>query len=354
MIRAIIQSIAIEPVSYPLIHPFITAAGRKTRTDNVRYTLTLSNGMTGKAEASSSIAMASESQSNMVAAMRQLSPMLQTQPIERYRELIKDVWSHSRMHPTAAAAVESALWDAAARATRRPLARLLGRKNVAIETDLTFSVNTPAELVTKTKTAWRKGFRRFKIKLAGQTEADLERIAAVHRAAPQAKLVVDGNQGFHFTGAHRLVREIAAREWPVLFLEQPFPRLDLQSMARLRKISPVAIFADEAVRSPADAARVLDAGAADGINIKLAKSGLAGALDIIRITRQYKKRLAIGCMEESKLGLAASVHLACATGVFEWIDLDSMFLIDAPFSRGGFTVHGPRFSVRGIRSGIGL
>jgi len=48
----------------------------------------------------------------------------------------------------------------------------------------------------------------------------------------------------------------------------------------------------------------------------VAKSGLLGALDIIQIARRFKKRLSIGCMEESKVGIAASVHLACGTGVF--------------------------------------
>ena len=100
--------------------------------------------------------------------------------------------------------------------------------------------------------------------------------------------------------------------------------------------------------------RAFEADAADGVNIKVAKSGLLGALDIIHIAQRFKKRLAIGCMEESKVGLAASVHLACGTGAFEWVDLDSVFLLEPTGQRGGFHMKGPKYSVKGIGPGIGL
>ena len=125
-------------------------------------------------------------------------------------------------------------------------------------------------------------------------------------------------------------------------------------MRLFRQRTQMPVLADESIRTAADAVRVFEAEAADGVNIKVAKSGLLGALDIIHIAQRFKKRLAIGCMEESKLGLAASVHLACGTGVFEWVDLDSVFLLEPVNQRGGFLVKGPKFSVKGIRSGIGM
>ena len=100
--------------------------------------------------------------------------------------------------------------------------------------------------------------------------------------------------------------------------------------------------------------KLFEASAADGVNIKVAKSGLLGALDIIRTAQRFKKRLAIGCMEESKLGLAASVHLACGAGVFEWVDLDSVFLLESTSLRGGFLIKGPKLSVKGMGPGIGI
>jgi L-alanine-DL-glutamate epimerase-like enolase superfamily enzyme len=176
----------------------------------------------------------------------------------------------------------------------------------------------------------------------------------VHRAAPRALLVADGNQGMNASQALNLVHRLAKTKVRLEFFEQPFPKHDLPLMRAFRKKSKIPLFADESVLTPSDAMRVFDTGAADGVVIKLAKSGLLGALDIIQAARRFGKKLAIGCMEESKLGLAASVHLACGTGIFEWVDLDSVFLIDEPVKRGGFRVNGARLSVAGIRSGIGM
>jgi len=351
----LIQSIEIKPVSFPLKNPFVTAAGHKTRTDNVQIFLRLSDGTRGVAEASSSIAMPGESQENMQRALKEMIPELWGKPIEDYKTLVELCWRLQPFHPTAAAAMECAILDAFARTKKQPLAHLLGQKSVTIETDFTLSVDEPDRLHKAARAASRKGFRKLKVKLAGDSpEKDAERLKAVHKAAPRAELVADGNQGLALSQAVQLAHLLNRAQIRPLFLEQPFRRHDVRSMKLFRHRSRLPLLADESILTASDALRLFEAGAADGVNIKVAKSGLLGALDIIRIAQRFKKRLAIGCMEESKLGLAASVHLACGTGVFEWVDLDSVFLLEQPALRGGFAVKGPKFSVNGIRSGIGI
>ena len=46
--------------------------------------------------------------------------------------------------------------------------------------------------------------------------------------------------------------------------------------------------------------------------------------------------------------------LACGTGVFEWVDLDSVYLLEPSVQRGGFHMKGPKYSVKGIGPGTGL
>lgn len=350
----VVQSVRLTPVSFPLKRPFVTAAGHKTRTDNLRVEVRLGDGSVGRAEASSSIALASESQQRMQAALEALIPDLRGRPVDDYRPLVELIWRRSRFHPTAAAAMETALLDAVARHRGQSLARFLsGKTPVTIESDLTLSLGEPNDMAAAAARAARQGFRRFKLKLSGRSKPDLERVAAVHQAVPRARLVLDGNQGFRMAEALQLARGLQRQAASIQFFEQPFPRLDLKSMRLFRQRTKLAVFADEAVLSADDAVRVFSANAADGVNVKVAKSGLMGALDIIKVAERFKKRLAIGCMEESKAGLAPSVHLACGTGVFEWIDLDSFWLLDAPPGRGGFRVRGPRYSVAGIRAGAG-
>jgi len=351
----IIQTIDIKPVSFKLKKPFVTAAGRKTETHNVQIMLHLSDGTRGLSEASSSIAMPSESQENMIVSLKSMIPELRGKSIENYRELVATSWRLQSLHPTAAAAMECAILDAYARSLDQPLADFLGGKGTEIETDLTLSLLSPKELFAQARDAAKNGFRQLKVKLSGQVpKEDCERMKAVRKGAPRATLVADGNQGFGLSQAMEFFHELKRAQIAITFLEQPFRKHDLRTMRLFRQRTHLPVFADEAILSAADAVRLFEAEAADGVNIKVAKSGLLGALDIIHIAQRFKKRLAIGCMEESKVGLAASVHLACGTGAFEWVDLDSVFLLKPTSQRGGFTMKGCKLSVKGIRAGIGI
>jgi L-alanine-DL-glutamate epimerase-like enolase superfamily enzyme len=351
----IIRGVDITPVSFKLKTPFVTAAGRKTRTDNVQITLRLSDGTRGLAEASSSLAMRTESQENMTRVLKEMVPELRGKPIDDYRALVALAWRLQPFHPTAAAAMECAILDAYTRTRGQSLADFFGQKAHTVESDLTLSVASPDALFKAARAALKQGFRKLKVKLAGgDPKTDFKRLAAVHRAAPKAALVADGNQGFTVSQALELTHDLTKAGISLLFFEQPFRKHDFHSMRLFRLRSRVPLFADESVHSAADALRLFESNAADGVNIKVAKSGLLGALDIIRMAQRFKKRLAIGCMEESKLGLAASVHLACGTGAFEWVDLDSAFLLEPTRVKGGFLTKGPKLSVKGIRSGIGI
>lgn len=351
---ALIQSIRVEPVSFALKNPFVTAAGEKTRTDNVQVTINLSDGMRGVSEASTSIAMRSESQQTMLRVMREIIPELRGKGIEDYKDLIALCWRLQPYHPTATAALECAILDAYSRTQGMSLAKFFGGKKNSVESDLTLSVAPPETLEATAREAARKGFKRLKVKLSGQAPLDGERLLAVHRGAPKAELVADGNQGFSLSGALELARRAEKGGIKLAFFEQPFPKHDIRSMKLFTNRSHVALFADESVLTPSDALKLFEASAAHGVIVKVAKSGLLGALEIIKIAQRYKKRLGIGCMEESKTGLAASVHLACGTGVFEWVDLDSVFLLEPTRLRGGFTTKGATLSVAGIKSGIGI
>jgi len=355
MTSAIIKTIEISPVSFRLKNPFVTAAGRKNTTENVQITIHLSDGTRGVAEASSSIAMPGESQRNMIEALKDMVPELRGKSIDHYKELVELCWRLQHYHPTAAAAMECAILDAYTRTRRQPLTKFLGGKLSQVETDFTLSVATPDILFKAARAAARKGFRRLKVKLGGESvEKDLDRMKAVHRGAPTAALVADGNQGLSVSHALQWAHQLEKAKIKLVFLEQPFRKHDIRAMKVFRSRNRLPLFADESVLTAHDAVKLFEASAADGVNIKVAKSGLLGSLDIIRTAQRFGKRLAIGCMEESKLGLAASVHLACGAGVFEWVDLDSVFLLESTSLRGGFLIKGPKLSVKGIGSGIGI
>ena len=81
-----------------------------------------------------------------------------------------------------------------------------------------------------------------------------------------------------------------------------------------------------------------------GLNVKLMKSGIKGALEIISIAKAAGRKLMIGCMLESEIGMVANVALACGTGSFDYVDLDGHLLIDFSEPITSFVAHGPRLS----------
>jgi len=174
--------------------------------------------------------------------------------------------------------------------------------------------------------------------VTGDAREDFARVLACDRAGRRRgrrpELIVDGNQALGPAQALRLVERCLARGVRVVLLEQPVPADDLRGLAEVTRRSPVPVAADESCASPEDALRLADRDAAGVFNVKLAKSGLAGSLGILAVAAAAGKRLMVGCMQESAAGLAASLALACGTGVFEFVDLDSDSLLAEGQPRG--------------------
>ncbi|MDE2290942.1 MAG: dipeptide epimerase, partial [Elusimicrobia bacterium] len=126
----------------------------------------------------------------------------------------------------------------------------------------------------------------------------------------------------------------------------PVPAGDLAGLAWVTRRAPVPVAADESVQGPEDARRVLEAGAASVVNVKVAKMGLQGALETVAVARAAKAGLMAGCMQESALGLAPSVGLAMGTGAFSFVDLDSDWLLADGQPQGDFMRRGPLLTVR--------
>lgn len=94
----------------------------------------------------------------------------------------------------------------------------------------------------------------------------------------------------------------------------------------------VPIVADESVFTAEDATTVAAMEAAYVINVKIQKSGIIDALDIIGIADAHGLDLMIGMMRESSIGVAAGAHLVAGTGKFSFVDLDGYFSITNPLT----------------------
>jgi L-Ala-D/L-Glu epimerase len=239
-------------------------------------------------------------------------------------------------------AVDCALWDLEAKAARLPLWQLVGLTKAPkpLQTAFTISLGEPDVMEADAAKAAARGFGLLKLKLTG--EGDRERVAAVRRGAPAARLIVDANESW---GDLDIAAEAAAlAALGVEMIEQPVPVGEDQLLDKYRSAEPVEarladkrpstgsglrsglavpIIADESCQSAADIARC--ARYYDGINIKLDKAGgLTEALAMAREAETRGLKIMVGCMLSTSLGIAPA--FLAAQGA-DWVDLDGSALL---------------------------
>jgi L-alanine-DL-glutamate epimerase-like enolase superfamily enzyme len=221
------------------------------------------------------------------------------------------------------AALDAALHDWIGRRLGVPVWRLLGLSPEAPPTSYTIGIDSVEG--TRERARRARDFRALKIKVGGSE--DLERLESV-RAESRAPLSVDANEGWTLETARELMPELI--RLGVEFVEQPFPAGDLDSFLELRKLSPrLPVVVDEGCHDLGDVAPA--AAYADGINVKLAKSGgVREAVRMIHAARALGLRVMLGCMVESQLGVAPAAAIA---SLADWADLDGhLLLADEPFT----------------------
>ncbi|MBL4806616.1 MAG: dipeptide epimerase [Rhodobacteraceae bacterium] len=213
-------------------------------------------------------------------------------------------------------AVDCALWDLEAKAAGRPIIHLLGLPKPGPEiTAYTLSLDTPEAME---KQAHKHRSRPLlKTKLGG--EGDVARIEAVRKGAPDARIIVDANEGW--------TAEIYAELAPVLLrlgvemVEQPLPAGQDDMLAEMTR--PLPVCADESCHDRASLAGLK--GKYDMVNIKLDKTGgLTEALALRSVARTAGYSVMVGCMVGTSLAMAPAVLVA--QGV-ELTDLDGPLLL---------------------------
>ncbi len=350
---ATIVDVRAEPWNVALREPFGIASGAQSVAANVLVEVRLSDGTCGLGEAAPFAAVSGETQAQALTAVSRAGAPLLGQDATRWRHLADLIKEHTGEAPSARAALETALLDALTRRAGLSLQRWFGGREDALETDLTIVTGSADRAREAAAEAARAGFRTLKIKVGGATLThDLARVRAVCEAAPRARLVLDANAALSADEAIELVQHLD-RERIALF-EQPVGARDLDGMRTLRERARVPVAADESARSAADVGVLAAQAAADVINIKIMKSGIAEACDMIAVARSLGLALMIGGMVETPLAMTVSACLAAGSGGFAFVDLDTpLFMRDLP-TRGGWAQQGPDIRLAHIRAGHGV
>ena len=221
----------------------------------------------------------------------------------------------------ARAALDLALHDRLGKRHDKPLHALLGLPAPRpLPTSFTLAIDEP-EAMGRSAAALT-GCPVIKLKLGGADGRDVERVAAVRAARPDATLYVDANAGWSADEAIGEIDRMVALG--VSLVEQPVAKGDYEGMGRVQAACAVPVVADESLQTLADVDRLAAAGVS-GINLKLMKvGGLAPGLAILRRARELGLGIMLGCMVETSLGATAMAHLM---GLADWLDLDAPWLI---------------------------
>jgi len=213
-------------------------------------------------------------------------------------------------------AVDCALWDLEAKRAGKRVWQLAGLGAPApVITAYTQSLDTPENM----RAAAARHAHRPLLKIKLGTADDMARLQAVREGAPDARIIVDANEGW--------TAEVYADLAPhllrlgVQLVEQPLPAGQDDMLAEIAR--PVPVCADESCHDRASLAGLK--GKYDVVNIKLDKTGgLTEALALRDAARAEGFGVMVGCMVGSSLAMAPAVLVAQGAAV---VDLDGPLLL---------------------------
>ncbi|MFQ5437683.1 MAG: N-acetyl-D-Glu racemase DgcA [Paracoccaceae bacterium] len=233
-------------------------------------------------------------------------------------------------------AVDCALWDLEAKRARIPVWRLAGLPAPGAEiTAFTLSLEDPEEM--QKQAAENRDRPLLKTKLGGG-ESDVARIEAVRRGAPEARIIVDANEGWT-PGLYATLAPVLV-ELGVEMVEQPLPAGADGALLDIERVLPVC--ADESCHDRSSLQGL--GGKYDLVNIKLDKTGgLSEALALRAAARAAGLGVMVGCMVGSSLAMAPAVLVAQGA---DYTDLDGPLLLagdrEHPLDYDGAGVHPPK------------
>ena len=217
---------------------------------------------------------------------------------------------------------------------------MLGRAHEALPTSITIGIKPVAETLAEADEYLGRGFRVLKVKIGDALETDIERLTKLReRAGASAAIRVDANVGYTIEETARFFERTSSLS--IEFVEQPVPREAFEQIRTLTPRRRARIAADESLHDERDALALASPPGepACGIyNIKLMKcGGVRPAMRIAAIAETAGVSLMWGCMDESRVSIAAALHAAFASPATRFLDLDGS--LDLARDVGGRRLH---------------
>jgi O-succinylbenzoate synthase len=212
-----------------------------------------------------------------------------------------------RGHHMAKAAVENALWNAAALQQQQPLWKLLGGTLREIPCGVSIGIQDSIEqLLEKIERELAAGYRRIKVKV--KPGWDLNILERIRSRWPEITLSCDANSAYTLDQVEHLRK---FDQFNLLMIEQPLWDDDIYNHSRLQAQLRTAICLDESIHHARDAAQAVEIGACRIVNIKVGRvGGFSEARKVHDVCAAHKIPVWCGGMLESGVGRAHNIALS--------------------------------------------
>lgn len=297
------RKLEVSSESWPIAGTFTIARGSKTAADVVVVKIS-ENGITGWGEAVP-YPRYDETVPQVLASLEAARPAIEA-----------GITHNLNLSKAAQNALDCALWDWRAKQLGTTVWHLAGlAEPKPIITAYTLSLDTPEVMATAAKAVSSRPLLKLKL----GREGDVERLKAIRAAAPNARLIVDANEGWTPDNIAEMLQ--ACKTYGVELVEQPLPAANDEALLNLSR--DLVICADESAHGRKTLHQLQ--GKYDAINIKLDKTGgLTEALALAHEAKAQNFKIMVGCMLATSLAMAPAFLLA---QLADYVDLDGPLLL---------------------------
>ncbi|OPY02439.1 MAG: L-Ala-D/L-Glu epimerase [Syntrophorhabdus sp. PtaB.Bin184] len=346
-----ITTIHMREVVRPLKTTFSTSLGHKSAMRSVIVEVRLGDGSLGLGECATSFILPHETVDRIRGIIEEERPFLTGKRAAHFPIIAAELRARHPSFPMTVSGLETAIWRAWLRNAGTSEVAWFGDARRRIETDITIPLATDRKALKGwIEQAARKGFTVYKIKVSGEMAHDIRLIASVssilETLGVRHTLRLDGNQGFTKAGCLAFADHVMRKGYPVELFEQPLRKDNHRGLREVKKRSPFPVILDETVFSAKDMEMALNEDLGHGVNIKIAKSGVTESLSIMKLAKKGGVRLMAGCMTETMTGLSAGIAMAMGTGVFDYIDLDSLHFLHHRKRYGEIVAEGAVYRIK--------
>jgi len=336
----------------PLRTLFRTSLGSKSVATSVLVEVTLAGGAKGVGEVPTSFVLPHETPDAIKAVLADTRRLLAGAPVTDWPAVKAGLQRRFGEFHMTLSGLEVALFRAELADMGESELAYWSAQSASVETDITVAfIPDPQDLCRWMKRAAKIGFRHYKVKVTGDVAADIAFVKAVRehleRLTEGYVIRLDGNQGYKAGSYRRMLDKLRRAKIDIELFEQPLAADDFTGLRKIAGCSPVPVILDETVFDAEACRRVIDERLGDGVNIKIAKSGIAESAAILKCARAGGLKLMIGCMTETMVGLSAGIYMAAGTAAFDYVDLDAAHLLFGARRFGDIEIAGRRYLIDG-------